>query len=117
VLLDKCRPEGEMIPDHNRGSKSVGATRTGVVGLINGFPSYADNEYCRPRRQEREPFLSSITTAVQEPAALGLITVKLMNLNQIRLCLRQKLDFHFRGVVSGDYYYARRGVTPDGSSS
>jgi hypothetical protein len=25
VLLEKYRPEGEMIPDHNRGSKSVGA--------------------------------------------------------------------------------------------
>jgi hypothetical protein len=33
VLLDKFRPEGEMIPDHNRGSKSVGATRTRMVGL------------------------------------------------------------------------------------
>ena len=26
VLLEKFRPEGEMIPDHNDGSKSGGAT-------------------------------------------------------------------------------------------
>jgi hypothetical protein len=29
VVLEKFRPEGEMIPDHTRGSKSVGTTRTG----------------------------------------------------------------------------------------
>src|ERR1700742_741483 len=39
VLLDKFRPEGEMIPDHNRGSKRVGATRARVVGLTTSARS------------------------------------------------------------------------------
>jgi hypothetical protein len=42
VQLNKLRPEGEMIPDHNDGSKSGGATRARMAGSGNAGVIAAD---------------------------------------------------------------------------
>jgi hypothetical protein len=79
--------------------------------LTHVVASSADNSYCGRSSQERKFFQidryrCATTAAIEDLRARGL-----MNLNQIRPYRRETTNFHLRGVVRADYYYARRDVT------